>query len=145
MTRTTHPVDSDRDMTRTGFATSMVAKTTEQEENVVARQGFTVLYLISIHLLILTSVIACRKMNSSRLVSQPLPPNMHMDPSTFFSKVTLRGNHAGFHDCPFPAGEVDCREVFSRPSERLPDSSPFVSVFWSFSKLVLRLTYLQRR
>ncbi|KAH8986023.1 hypothetical protein EDB92DRAFT_1949474 [Lactarius akahatsu] len=48
-------IDSDR------LYDFMVAKANEQEENVIARQGFT--------------------MNSSRLVNQPPPPNMHIDPS----------------------------------------------------------------
>jgi hypothetical protein len=35
-------------------------------------------------------------MNSSRLVSQPLPSNMHMDPSTFSPKLLYGETTQGF-------------------------------------------------
>jgi hypothetical protein len=124
-------IDSDRDINSDRLCNYPVAKTTEQGENVVARQGFTVLYLIIHSLLMLTSIVACRKMTFFPSCQPALTFEYAHGPKYFFSKVTLRGNHAGFHDCPFPAGELDCREVFSRPSERLPNSSPIVSVFWS--------------
>ena len=73
-----------------------VAKTNEQEENVNARQGFTVRYLIAHALPVLTSIIACSKMNSSRLIDQPLPPNMHIDPSIFSPKLLYGETTQGF-------------------------------------------------
>ena len=35
-------------------------------------------------------------MNSSRLVSQPLPPDIHMDPSTFSPKLLYGEANQGF-------------------------------------------------
>jgi hypothetical protein len=54
----------------------MVAKTNEQEENVVARQGFM--------------------MNSARLVSQPSPPKMHIDPSVLSPRLLNGETMQGF-------------------------------------------------
>ncbi|KAF8270139.1 hypothetical protein EI94DRAFT_1572222, partial [Lactarius quietus] len=54
----------------------MVAKTNEQEENVIARQGFT--------------------MNSSRLVNQPPPPKMHIDPNILSPRLLYGETMQGF-------------------------------------------------
>ncbi|KAH9029425.1 hypothetical protein EDB85DRAFT_1867188 [Lactarius pseudohatsudake] len=59
----------------------MVAKTNEQEENVIARQGFT--------------------MNSSRLVNQPPPPNMHIDPSILSPRLLYGETTQGFMTADF--------------------------------------------
>jgi hypothetical protein len=89
-------IDSDSDDDSDRLYDYTVAKTNEQEEDVIARQGFTVWYLIIHSLPMLTSIAACRKMNSSRLVSQPLPSNMHMDPSTFSPKLLYGETTQGF-------------------------------------------------
>ncbi|KAI9450273.1 hypothetical protein BJY52DRAFT_1357697 [Lactarius psammicola] len=59
----------------------MVAKTNEQEENVIARKGFT--------------------MNSSRLVDQPPPPNMHIDPSILSPRLLYGETTQGFMTADF--------------------------------------------
>ncbi|KAI9443992.1 hypothetical protein H4582DRAFT_2095349 [Lactarius indigo] len=59
----------------------MVTETSEQEENVIARQGFT--------------------MNSSRLVNQPPPPNMHIDPSILSPRLLYGETTQGFMTADF--------------------------------------------
>ena len=73
-----------------------VAKTNEQEENVNARQGFTVRYLMTHALPVLTSIIALWKMNSSRIIDQPLPSNMRIDPRIFSPKLLYGETTQGF-------------------------------------------------
>ena len=114
-----------------------VAKTHEQEENVIARQGFQVQYLIT-HAY--PPVLTFDRRSSQAELFTPChrtlaTQNSHR-PKRIVSQATLWGNNAGLHDCPFPACEGDGRTFFSRPPERFPDSSPFVSVFQLlFSKL----------
>ena len=52
-------IDSDSDDDLDRLYDYKVEKTNEQEDNVVAHQGFTVLYLITHCLPVLTSIIAC--------------------------------------------------------------------------------------
>jgi hypothetical protein len=52
-------IDSDRDNNSDRLCNYPVAKTTEQGENVVARQGFTVWYIITHSLPVLTSITTC--------------------------------------------------------------------------------------
>ncbi len=73
-----------------------------------------------------------RRLLQDELVTscRPTLATQHTHRSEYLiSQATLWGNNAGFHDRRFPAGEGDGRAIFSRPSERFPDSSPFVSVF----------------
>jgi hypothetical protein len=89
--------DSDSDDDSDRLYDYTVAKMNEQEENVIARQGFTVRYLITHSLPVLTtSIIACCKMNSSHLVNHPLPANIHTDPSTFSPKLLHGETMQGF-------------------------------------------------
>ncbi|KAI9437933.1 hypothetical protein BJY52DRAFT_1229957 [Lactarius psammicola] len=60
------PLDSENDDSDRLFDFT-VAKRNEQEENVIARKGFT--------------------MNSSRLVNQPSPPNVHIDPGVLSPRL----------------------------------------------------------
>ena len=52
-------IDSDSDDDSDRLYDYKVAKANEQEDNVVARQGFTVWHLITHYLPVLTSIIAC--------------------------------------------------------------------------------------
>ena len=52
-------IDSDSDDDLDRLYDYKVEKTNEQEDNVVAHQGFTVLYLNTHSLPVLTSIIAC--------------------------------------------------------------------------------------
>ena len=52
-------IDSSSDNDSDRLCDHKIAKTNEQEENVVARQGFTVWYLIIHSLPVLTLIIAC--------------------------------------------------------------------------------------
>jgi hypothetical protein len=54
-------IDSDSDDDSDRLYDYTVAKTNEQEEDVIARQGFTVWYLISHSLLVLTSIITVER------------------------------------------------------------------------------------
>jgi hypothetical protein len=73
-----------------------VAKTHEQEENVIVRQGFTVRYLI-IHVSpVLTSIVVRCKLSSSILVSQPLPPKVHIDPDMLSPRLLYGEKTQGF-------------------------------------------------
>ena len=111
-------------------------KMNEQDENVTAGQGFTVEYLYSSYFpSILTSIVEGDIFTSfySALTSRRKHRPKRLD-----SQATLRGDDAGFYDCPLLAREDDSRAVFSRPSECFPDSSPFVSLSGYLSLVALR-------
>ena len=74
-----------------------VAKRHEQEENVIARQGFQVQYLIThAYSLVLTSIIVRCKLSSSRLVSERPPPKIHIDPSVLTPRLLYGETTQGF-------------------------------------------------
>jgi hypothetical protein len=73
-----------------------VAKTQEQEENVVVRQGFTVRYLIILLSAVLTSVVVRCKLSSSILVNQPLPPKVHINPDMLSPRLLYGEKAQGF-------------------------------------------------
>ena len=92
-------IDSDRLFDFT------VAKTYEQEENVIARQGFTVRCLI-VQIFYRISFNS-RSLQDELLTSrQPTVDtrNAHR-PKRLITQATLWRNNAGFHDCHFPTGE----------------------------------------
>ena len=74
-----------------------VAKTHEQDENVIARQGFKVRYLIThVYLSVLTSIIFRCKLSSSRLVSERTPPKIHIEPSVLSPRLLYGEITQGF-------------------------------------------------
>ena len=96
----------------------MVAKTNDQEEDVIARQGFTVWSLIT-HAFRPCSIIACCKMNSSCLANQPLPPNMHIDPSISSPKLLYGESMQGFMTANFRPARATV-EPFSHDHQSAP-------------------------
>ncbi len=79
----------------------MVAKTNEQEEDVIARQGFTVRCLIIHASPRIDLNHRSSKMNSSRLVSQPSPPNTYIDPSVLSPRLLYGETTQGFMTADF--------------------------------------------
>ena len=74
-----------------------VAKTHEQEENVIARQGYQVRNSITYaYPPVLTSIIVRCKMSSSRLVSERSPPKIYIDPSVLSPRLLYGETTQGF-------------------------------------------------
>lgn len=82
--------DSDKDDT-SRFYHFEVAKTKDQEENVVVREGFTVRRQYdTIYFPAITSFLVPHKMASPLIVDQAPPPGMNTDPKAFCPAL-LRG------------------------------------------------------
>ena len=131
--------DSDNDDSDLGrLYDFVVAKTNDQEENVVARPGFTVHIFLDESLLILTSDL--------------LSEDVHTTPrqSTLTAKCAYRSQRpvseaapwrkqARYHE--IQACEEVGREDFTKRSERFTDPPPSVSVVWASKRRLDRFAF----
>jgi hypothetical protein len=123
-------VDSDNDDSGRLYD-FVVAKTNDQEENVAARPGFKVHYLIGRSSSALTSAFlspedgltaSCLPTTSAQYSYRPPGP---------ISEAAVWGNYARFHDSRVQTGEEVNREFRSSRSECLADPPPSVSTPWA--------------
>jgi hypothetical protein len=73
----------------------ILVKKSDQQDDILARQGFTVCYPRLKSFAVLTSIIAHRQMNSSRLVGQ-LSPKIHIKPSVLPPRLLHGETTQGF-------------------------------------------------
>ena len=105
----------------------VVAKTKDQEENVVARPGFTVHIFLDESLFILTSALLSEDVHTTPCQSAPTGEIAYRLQSPVSEAAPWR-NQARYHDCQIQACEEDGRGDFTRRSERFTDPPPSVSV-----------------
>ena len=105
----------------------VVAKTNDQEENVVARPGFTVHIFLDESLLILTSGLLSEDVHTTPCQSTPTAETAYRSQLPVSEAAPWR-NQARHHDRHFQACEEVGREDFTKRSERFTDPPPSVSV-----------------
>jgi hypothetical protein len=124
--------------------TVVVTTTNEQEENVIARPGFTVHFLLVALFSPLTSILLSEDGQLTHRQSSTTAENAHR-PRGLGSEATPWGNHARFHDCQVQACRDVGRDDLPGSSECFADPPSFVSFVLGFMYHLDRIVFLVER